>query len=498
VATIGLTIVLFIVFVACVYIRSKRLLLRSVQHTTALEVSLAQSNLQLQQLEETLQSLQDKLHHINEDPITHALGRPLFEDRLGQTINECERYNLILGVFCVDIDNFNRINQALGHEVGDLLLQEVASRLQGCIRKVDSLSRFGNDTFVVLLSQLAKPEAAAIVAQRILESLGLLFQIKEHEFYITVSIGIALFPTDGSDVQTLLYSANHAMRLAKEKAHHSYQFFQARMQTDSQRELILLTGINSESCLHEFELYYHPIVNIETKTVVCMDVLLQWRHPTLGLVGFDELMRLAMKQQKANAITEWLLRAACQQFMEWGTRGFNPQMLGLPLAIRQLENSRFIYHLSQIMQTLQFKPEWLLLEIKESVQSVSFDILEKAFNMLSYLGVSIAIEHFGVGAFSLQQLKKFPIHYLKLDGSLIEDILQQPQTTSLVNAVAMLANSLAMQLIIDGVKSQAELALLKESGCTIMQGQLFGGAMSEQDVMNKLIIPAKKPFMDMV
>ena len=478
-------LILILTFVCIKNLRRVKYVARAAQ---ALEATLAQSKHETTLMQAEINSLQTKLQFVNEDPVTHVLGRQLFEDRLGQTIKECERFKLTAAVLFVDIDDFNIINQAMGHAVGDLLLEETAKRLQSCIRKVDSISRFNKDTFVILLAQIAKPEGAAIVAQRMLHTLSQLFQIHDQTFSITASIGVAIYPADGRDVQTLLRSANHAMNLAKEKAHHSYQFFQEQMLADSQRELALLTGINSESCFHEFVLYYQPIVNVKSETVLCMDVLLEWLHPTMGVIHSEEIFNIAEKQQKANAVSEWMMRTACQQFLDWRALGFNPHMLGIPLSIRQLENTHFIYRISQLLQELQFKPEWLLLEIKDSTHPLSFDILEKAFNMLSYLGVRIALDQIGTGPISLQQLKVFPIHYLKLDRSLLADVEQNPRSQAIIQAMVILAENLSIELIIQGVESQTQLEKLKEIGCPLLQGQLLGGPLSKQDVVNKMTI----------
>ena len=410
----------------------------------------------------------------------------MFEDRLGYALKESERYQFNLGVMFVDIDDFNIINHTWGHEIGTLLLQAVAQRLQASIRHADSISRFNKDTFVILLAQLAKPETAAIVAQRILQSMGQLFRVRHHEVSITVSIGIATYPADGQTVETLLRSANHAMNLSKQNEHQRYQFYQKEMYENSQRELMLLTGISNESGFKEFVVYYQPIINTENKQVVCMNALLHWLHPSLGLISPNELYKIAEKQHTMNLISEWLLRAACQQFLDWRELGFHSQLLSIPVTARQLENTHFVYRISQILQDTQFKPEWLLLEIKESAHLQSIESIGKAFNMLNYLGVKMAIDQFGCDSFSLQYVKQFPIQYLKLDSSLLNDIETSPQSLALIKSIIFLAKSLSMEMIAQGVESERQSTRLKELGCTLMQGELFGAPLTKQEVIKKM------------
>ena len=455
-----------------------------------LEGVLHESQQSVQALQKQVQELETKLQHTVEDPITHVLGQQLFEDRLSHALRESERYQLNLGVMFVDVDDFNMINHTWGADIGNLLLQEVAKRLQASIRQVDSISRFNKDTFVLLLTQLAKPETAAIVAQRILQTMGQIFQIAGHEFSLTVSIGIALYPSDGNDAQTLLRSASHAMHLAKENSHQSYQFYQREMYENSQRELLLLAGINNESGFKEFVVYYQPIMNVADETVSCMNALLHWQHPTLGLIAPQELYKLAEKQHTANLISEWLLRAACQQFIEWNKSGFAPQLLSVPVSVRQLENIHFIYRISQILQELQFEPQSLLLEVKESASLKSMENLEKAFNMLGYLGVRIAIDQFGCDSFSLQRLKELPIQYLKLDSHLTRDIEHDQRTFALTKAIVFLAKSLSMEVIAQGVETEGQQNTLKEAGCCLLQGQFLGEPLTKQDVIIKMTSPS--------
>lgn len=435
-----------------------------------LNTALKQTTAQEQASQTELETLQSKLKHAIEDPVTHLLGWQLFEDRLNQTLKESMRYHFTTGVVYVDIDNFRVINDGIGHEMGDILLCEMAERLKGCIRQVDSISRVSKDTFVVLLAQLAKPETAAIVAERMLQAIALPFYIKQEEFYLTVGVGIAIYPNDGDDAASLLRNAEHALNIAKQKDKHIYQFYQEKIHLNSQRELQLCNGLRRDSLVQELKLTYQPIMNIEKENLFCIDVSVTWQHPELGLIDTNELMSYAEKQQKINKVTEWLLRRACQQYKEWQEKGESPTLLGVPILLRQLESSQFIYRLSQILQEEKMNPEHLLFEIKDSGQLLSLDVLDKGLNMLQYLGVKLAINDFGANSLSLVQLKNIPVNYLKLDSSLIADIDTDVKTQELLKALTMLAKTLDRQIIMQGVTGIEQATLLKSLSCPLMAG----------------------------
>jgi diguanylate cyclase (GGDEF)-like protein len=440
-----------------------------------------------QHLRQELTSKQTELISASRDSVTQLLGWQLFEDRLNQNIKESERYQLTLGVLFVDIDDFELINEALSYSVGDELLQEVAHRLEACIRKVDSVCRYNKDTFVVLLTQLGKPEMAAVVAQRILQSLAQSFQIKEHELFITVGIGIAIYPTDGQDGVTICNCAERALRVAKQKGKHLYQFAQEKLLINSQRDLALTNSLRRDFIPQEFVILYQPIMNTVDNTVFCMDTNLQWQHPELGLIQAQELFANAAKQGKLNVITEWLLRSACEQFLQWQSLGFKPQFISIPLAVKQLENTHFIYRISQMLQELKFDPQCLILALKDISSLTTQDVLEKSLNMLKYINVKLAVDDFGANSFALRDLKNITVDYLRLDPSFVADIEKNPQSLALIKSIVFLAENMQVKLIAQGIESEQQAILLREQGCTLMQGQLMGAALPEKNVLDILV-----------
>jgi diguanylate cyclase (GGDEF)-like protein len=461
-------------------------IIKSKNKIKQMTVSLNQSQAREESVKQELAAFQKKLHTAIQDPITHLLGWQLFEDRLHQGIEESARYQTTLGVLFIDINDFKIINTALGTEIADAVLLDLANKLSSCIRKVDSLSRYHKDIFVVLLNQLNKPETAVIVAQRILQAMAQPLQVESHELYLTASIGIAIYPGDGESVMELLRSADQALSVAKQRGKQTYQFYQQEMHTNSQRELMLTKGLWREWVNEEFSIYFQPIMDMQNETMIGMDTLMHWRHPELGLIMQQELYDCAEKHKRLNELSVWLLRQVCNQFIKWRALGFCPAFLAIPLSLKQLENTSFIYQLSQVLQECAFDPEHLILEIKENSQYVSLDVLEKSFNMLRYLNIKLAIDHFGANAFSLGYFKYGQVHFLKLDSSFIEDITHQAKAVALVESMVFLAKKMNMQLIIQGVQTEAQIALLKTLGCTLMQGQGVFAPLSSHDVLQKM------------
>jgi diguanylate cyclase (GGDEF)-like protein len=450
------------------------------------QAELHQSQIAEENLRQELGVVQARLNCAIQDPLTRLLSWPLFEDRVKQNIEESARYQFSMAVLYVDINDFNMINEALGYEAGDVILNEVSQRLQTCIREMDNVSRLSKDIFVVMLTQLGKQETAAVVAHRILEALMQPISVKEQKVYITASIGISIYPTDGFDSAVLFRKADQALLLAKEKGHQHYHFYQQKNDTNSVRELELSTGLKQDSFLSECEIYYQPILNTSDKTIFCMQALLYWRHPVLGLIHSDELFSYMEKNDKSNTVSEWLIKNACQRFIAFRNVGFKPKFLGISLSIRQLKNNQFIYSISQILQECEFKPEWLLLQIEGSLAHIPFEAIEKSFNMLKYLNIRLAINHFGTSLFSIQDLQKLTVDYLMLDPSLIFDLQQSEKTIGLINAINLLAQSLSMQLIVQGVDTEKQMKILRGLGCDLIQGQCGGEPLPENEVIASL------------
>lgn len=471
--TAGLILLLFTCLSLIFFLRQRQQALAHQQH---IEV----------RLQDEIEQLKKQCQSALEDEITGLPSWTLFEDRLRHALGECERFQMTAAVLLIEFNDFDMISEMLGGAVSHVFLKEAGMRMRQILRKVDTISRYKNASFAVIATQLTKPEAAAIVAQRILQVLASPFYINNHELYVNASVGIAIYPTDGTEATSLLYAAQSAAITASQNGNHIYYFYKAETQQDSQREVMIHMNIMREKIYHELVIYYQPIVNFKNQSVSCMEAMLNWEHADIGRVLADELTHHIEKQRKANTFTEWLLKAACRQFVHWREFGFSPALLGLQISIRQLESTPFVYHLSQIMQETGFKPEWLLLELKDTHIDLSFDVLEKAFNMLDYMGVKLAMTRMGSSAFSFHYLRRLNITYIMLDAHLIEDIETNPKTTALVRGMSEFTERQACELVACGVETEKQATILNESGCYLMQGLFVGEAVQDSEVKEKM------------
>lgn len=438
------------------------------------------------QLRNDLVQIEENYRPVREDKTTGLPSWFVFEDRFTQVIAESERTQMMVGMLLVDIGDFAMLSDVLDSQGNSALLREAATRIRYVLRKVDTVSRLQNACFAVMVTQLAKAETAAIVAQRILNELSRPFYVNNSEIYINASVGISIYPTDGNAIVSLTHAAQLAMKAASENGNYGYQFYKEKNQTDSQRDMLLYVNLKRESVFQELVLFYQPVIDMRTNTIICMDTRLCWQHPALGLIDSQELSDQVDKQRKQNVFTEWLLKAACRQFVQWRDFGFSPALLGVPVSIRQLESTPFIYHLSQIMHSCNFKPECLLLELCDTDLGLSFDVLEKAFNMLNYLGVKLAVSRVGTASFSFSYLRQINVQYLLLEQGFIDDVETNPRTLAVIKGIHELTSTLGCELVASGVETETQATLLRDAGCQLLQGRLIGEPVQDRDVRVKM------------
>lgn len=428
------------------------------------------------------------------DTLTGLPTRVVFEDRLRQAIMQSERYKLVFAVMAFNLDGFKIVNGVLGYEAGDEILKEIANRLLVSVRQVDTACRFSGDQFYFILPQLAKSETAAFIAKRFLDEVSLPFYVHQQELFVTACIGIAIYPSDGTDAKILLKNADNALQQAKMRGRNSYQFYSEEMHALSRRELLLNTSLHRGNIFQEFLVYYHPALDFSGKKIFCMEALLRWQHPDFGLIAPKEFLRLAENSGKSIEIDEWVLRHACTQFKKWQAVDFNPKYIAVNISLHQLENPHFSYRLSQILQETELDPGCLILEISEGTLFSKFDLIEKTLYMLKNIGVKIAIDNFGTGRLSLQHLKRFPVDFLKIDHSLTQDILTNKESVIIIKMIIALVKSLQIEVIAEGVESQNQKETLLELGCHILQGHLFSHpALPEEfpSAINNMLLTLK-------
>lgn len=429
-----------------------------------------------------------QLNHLAyHDALTTLPNQALLKDRLQQAIALARRNEQMLAVMLVNLDRFKIINDTLGYVTSDQLLQEVATRLSGCVRDSDTVARLGSDEFALLLTQIGRAEDAAKVAQGIKDVLESPFHFAGQELFAQASIGISLHPDDGSDAMALLKTAGTALNRAKEQGGNDYQFYTSGRTTKALRQLVLENNLRPGLEREEFLVYYQPQVNIESFQIVGIEALVRWQHPGLGLLYPQEFIRMAEESGLIVSLGEWILRAACVQSKSWQDAGFEPLRLAINLSARQFQQPRLIPIIEQILTETGLDPRYLEFELTEGSVMKDPDEAIKKLNELKQMGVTISIDDFGTGHSSLSYLKRFPIDTLKIDQSFVREISTDPEVTAIVTAIITLAHALKLNVIAEGVETEEQLKFLRSLGCDEVQGFLFSKPISADEFTAMLI-----------
>jgi diguanylate cyclase (GGDEF)-like protein len=414
-------------------------------------------------------------HQAYHDALTDLPNRILFEDRLTQALILAERNQQTLAMLLLSLDGFEKIHDTLGHAIGDRLLQRVAERLRVSAHQGETVARFEGDEFALLLTQIGGTEGEEVIEDifQINESLKLPFLIDEHELFITVSIGISLYPDDGADAPTLLKNADAALYRAGEQGGDNYQFYTADMNAKAMKRLTLENSLRRALERSEFEVYYQPVLDINNRKIVGMEALLRWHHPELGLVQPAEFIPLAEETGMIVPIGEWVLHTACAQSKSWQAAGFAPLSLAVNLSARQFQQQNLAEVVARILHETGLNPDYLELELTESSIMKNAESAVQTLGELKTMGVTIAIDDFGTGYSSLGYLKHLPIDTLKIDRSFVCDITTDPDDAALVMAIITLAHNLRLKVIAEGVDSEEQLSFLHLLRCDEWQGYLF-------------------------
>ncbi len=408
-------------------------------------------------------------HLAYNDLLTGLPNRTLFFDQLAQSLEQAETNSTHVAVLFLDLDRFKYVNDNLGHDVGDRLLVAVAQRVRRSVRNVDCVARLGGDEFTVVLAEIDGPAAAASAAQNICRVLAAPFQIDGHDIFVTSSVGIAMYPNDGSDVGTLVKHADTAMYRAK-KTNTGFQFFEASMEHSISEHVRLESDLRRALENEELEVFYQPQARFDTGDLIGMEALVRWSHPTRGFVSPVEFIPLAEEIGLINRLGEWVLRTACAQLQTWISSGLPEMRVAVNLSVRQLLQKDFTKTVQQALHDTGLPAHLLELEITESTLMENAQDTLQALHELRTIGLRLSIDDFGTGYSSLSYLKRFPVDIIKIDRSFVQDTPDDADDAAIVTGIIALAHSLRLEVVAEGVETEAQLRFLREQNCDILQG----------------------------
>jgi diguanylate cyclase (GGDEF)-like protein/PAS domain S-box-containing protein len=424
--------------------------------------------------QDSLLKEKEKLRHqAYHDALTGLPNRLLFTDKLGQILIKAKRYKTKIALLFIDLDHFKEINDSLGHNIGDQVLQHVTSRLLSTIKSEDSIARFGGDEFTIVLEDLAQGKDASLLAKKILYLLSKAIHIETHELYISSSIGISLFPQDGDVSADLLKYADSAMYKAKEEGRNNFQFYTPEMTKLALERVIMETSLREAIQNEDFLVYYQAQVDGTKNKIIGMEALVRWNHQTMGIVSPDNFIPLAESTGLIIEIDRYVMRTAMTQMAAWYKQGLNPGILAMNLTVRQLQDKNFIKIFKALMDETRCKAEWIELEITEGQIMHNPDEAIKILNNISDMGIEIAIDDFGTGYSSLSYLKKLPINKLKIDQSFVRNLPDDEEDVVIAKAVIALAQSLNLHIIAEGVETKAQKDFIIANGCPNIQGYFY-------------------------
>jgi diguanylate cyclase (GGDEF)-like protein/PAS domain S-box-containing protein len=420
------------------------------------------------------------------DSLTDLPNRQAFKELVSKAIKVAKRYGRIGAVLYLDLDEFKRINDTLGHDIGDMLLQNITKRLLEQVRESDTvnhsstgnskrrnIARLGGDEFTVLLEEIEEPEDAAIVAKRVQSVIASSYNLNGHDVYVTPSIGIAIFPRDGWDVEELLKNADTAMYHAKAVGKNNFQFYTEQMNALAASRLKLEGKLRKALGAQEMELYYQPQIDLRTGEVVSAEALLRWDQPELGVIPPDEFIPIAEETGMIIELGEWVLNEACRQNKAWQDAGYQHIRVAVNLSSMQFIQRDLSIKVTRSLKASQLDAKFLELEITESILMRNVNETIATLNDFKRMGINISVDDFGTGYSSLSYLKRFPLNSLKIDGSFIRDIPENQDDVTITSAIIAMAHRLNLGVVAEGVETQRHMDFLKQQGCEMVQGYFF-------------------------
>ncbi|GIM45626.1 hypothetical protein DNHGIG_11750 [Collibacillus ludicampi] len=423
-----------------------------------------------------------KVNHLAyHDSLTDLPNRTLFFSELKNAIDQAEKNNQVLAVMYLDLDRFKYVNDTFGHHVGDELIQQFSMRVVKCIRDTDLVARMGGDEFTLLLKDIKSTDCALNIARRIIGSFEEPITLTNQELFVTTSIGIAFFPKDGTDAQTLVKNADTAMYKAKEKGRNHYQLYESTLTQHVSKKLILESSFRKALEQHQFFLLYQPKADIHSNRIIGVEALLRWKHPELGEVPPAEFITLAEETGFIHSIGKWVLYTACNQNKSWQDKGLPRIPIGVNLSMHQFQRDDLVGTIQSVLKQTGLAPQWLELEITESAIMNNPEEGAKKIKQMKELGIHLSIDDFGTGYSSLTSLKRFPVDTLKIDQSFIRELTTDPKDAAITRAIITLGRSLNLKVIAEGVENEEQLAFLRNQDCHALQGYLFSHPLTAHE-----------------
>jgi diguanylate cyclase (GGDEF)-like protein len=434
---------------------------------------------------------QDRLAYY--DTLTGLPNRRMFLARLDWALEHAKRHKQLCALLYIDLDRFKQINDSLGYRVGDSLLRAVAQKLEHCVRDSDTvarlvgkqslctLSHLGGDEFTVLLFDMNQVEHAALVARRILRTMAEAFHVDNHELFLTPSIGIAVFPNDGEEIDTLLKNSDMAMSHAKQRGRNTFAFYSKEINARSSERLTLENQLRKALDREELTLHFQPKIDIASGQVCGAEALLRWQHPQLGMVPPAQFIPLAEEAGLINSIGEWALHAACAASKAWERARLGPLPIAVNVSSLQFQQRGFLQVIRRALESSGIEPQYLMLELTESTFMENVRDNLKTLHTIKEMGLKLSIDDFGTGYSSLSYLKRFPLDELKVDRSFVADIPADADSVAIVSAIIAMAHSLGLHVVAEGVEAEQQLTFLKEKACNTYQGYLYSKPVTDQE-----------------
>lgn len=426
---------------------------------------------------------EERLHHMAyHDPLTGLANRNKLEQFINHVLASSRRHQQGFALLFLDLDRFKNINDTIGHEAGDIILQIIAERLRSTVRNTDMVARLGGDEFVLVITDVKKTESVAIIAQNILENMLQVIVVQGQEIYLTTSIGISLYPYDGHNIQTLMKNSDLALYRAKEHGRNNYQFYTAGMTSKAQEKMALQNALGHALVKNEFLLQYQPKMEISTRRITGVEALLRWKNKEFGTITPDEIVSLAEETGLIIPVSNWVMKTACMQLKTWHQMGLTSLTIAVNCSVRQFKQMTFVDEILDLITQVGIPPQSLEIEITESVIMQEPENILRVLYALKDLGIQIAIDDFGTGYWSLNNLRRLSVDKIKIDKTFIKQVIFDDTSATITRAIIAMVNKLGIISVAEGVETREQYEFLSREGCVEIQGYYLTQPLSDQSM----------------